>query len=739
MNLFGSFVVLFNIFTTSARRVSSDSSRSDLAYQLIDLTAVFGNNLSDSTSGSSAHLDKVFSYQGKKYKCCCSAESCRVASVEAENACSKRHDHYRSWSPLDSAKNQFRDPTGCGCLVGSGYRSWHHKRGTMNKTCKVSLSQGAAVMNMTQEHLIAVKADAERSFMADGWKATYGECSNTCGYGFRQRLELEPCDKQTRILETCADSEPSALAAQVSCVDASGCKWACGKVECGWSDVECQGSGSMLPGELCHILPESKKHFANENCYQPCKSEDEISTICAVAVNHLDEQYGSLQTLVDKTCVSENGDHSAFAPSHSGPRGRPTLKRPDLLVFMTQELQHANKVNNKGEDFHKFVNDDALAHYRLAGECVGNLSASVAVYVRTEMWSRVFPVSVTCEHFISMCDWTNCKGSAVMTMMTTSGKLILASSHLARAGQISAKRVKQFEIVANAIASARQGDRQSLVIFGGDSNVRSEFREDVSFDQEYTAEQVRQAAGPDILGHENWTLDQHLEGRVGLNSRVRIGLQDQPLFQAKSWDKLCPFYRKTNETAGKKVKVKSGTKTKPKRFRVRRRKDATQDAAVRNTLACRSPEDQLASGDNSQLEFFDVSSIKGCKSRAPSWTMRVFLSEVMYEACGKLMKDIRNLQTDHDPVFVRCLLPKGSTNRPQLTTEQWQRLGRKDGRARSLPARSASRSRAFFGSGRSSRSSSGRPSSSGRSSGMRRLFGGTSKNTGSDSISFEAA
>jgi hypothetical protein len=247
-----------------------------------------------------------------------------------------------------------------------------------------------------------------------------------------------------------------------------------------------------------------------------------------------------------------------------------------------------------------------------------------------------------------------------MSVPTSSGKLVVANWHGARAGTLSHERVQEFEKVAMTILDTSPFKGKKLVILGGDINVRSDFGSKGSqlaldLEVEHTPGDIVRAMGRDVLGVEGWTVDQHLNGTVGLSSFVKRALRRSPLRQAKGWNTLCPTKTKKPDPhwyVEEKVFVGWGRSfwgAKKKRYsKVQRRK---------SHLHCRSPEDQTSTG-RSDLELVDFKKKWwGPKSSAPSWTERFFLNEEMYNACGKVMKDIRNQQDDHDALYVHCVFP----------------------------------------------------------------------------------
>jgi len=170
--------------------------------------------------------------------------------------------------------------------------------------------------------------------------------------------------------------------------------------------------------------------------------------------------------------------------------------------------------------------------------------------------------------------------------------------------------------------------------------------------------EILAAARGDVLGVPGWTLDQHLRGEVGLDPWVRSRLRSAPLRQAEGWDRLCPTYQKT---------------TAPRYERKYREWDGTKNwVGMKNyakrvehlpNLRCRAPASQMADGVARQ-EILSMARPDGKKSSAPSWTERIFLTEELFRACGEAKKDVRNTQTDHDPMFVNCSIPYAGRRHP---------------------------------------------------------------------------
>lgn len=283
------------------------------------------------------------------------------------------------------------------------------------------------------------------------------------------------------------------------------------------------------------------------------------------------------------------------------------------------------------------------------------MSANTALYVKDGMTSRVFNEKVSCEMMKSECGWTNCKGNSIMTVYTSSGTLVVGNWHGARGPTVSEDRIKEFEEAVGFMSSVLPFQGKKHVVWGGDTNVRSAFPDGYQPSKEVqTPEEIHALILSDVLGRPGWSVDDHLSGRVGFDATVRDYLQKSPLRQAQDWNKLCPTYMKSDKPARlETVKEWTGEyDTNVFGYRSKRMKKVTRE---RPNIACRTPADQLAGG-GPRVEYLNFARPGGASSRAPSWTERIFLSESLHGSCGKLMKDIRNRQDDHDPVFVRCSL-----------------------------------------------------------------------------------
>jgi len=436
-----------------------------------------------------------------------------------------------------------------------------------------------------------------------------------------------------------------------------GCQWQCAHSrQCGWGTVECQDALDGGWRELCEeraqvdpSFPDREKYMF-ESCFEPCFGYQGLHSMCAVTINHLDEQYGSVDNLIQKTCLSDS-------------KGKPNGHKPDLIILMTQELNHANgfiTLSAETNVFPKYVNNDALLGYAMSGECVGELSANTAVFVREGRENQLYPHRLECtreELRSTPCAWSNCKGSIVMGLHTSFGKLVVGNWHGHRAGTESTKRVEEFEAAVSAIHRIEPYRGKKLVVLGGDINVRSWFGEKndpypIDPRHSYTGSQLYEQI-PDILGHGTWTMDQHLSGEVGLSEEVKDILSAEPLHQAKGWNTLCPTKTKTPDSFII-DEIKEWDGTYKKGLWGTKKRMVAKEIQVPN-LECHTPADQMASGE-SVAEYTSMEKLYGSKSNTPSWTERIFLSKDLFDACGKIMKDTRNRQDDHDAVFVHCSL-----------------------------------------------------------------------------------
>lgn len=455
----------------------------------------------------------------------------------------------------------------------------------------------------------------------------------------------------------------------IPCKETSGCNWECSHQEtpCGWGDVTCVDEEGN-PGFACDTKADRQTGFIQRSememqCFKPCPAGQGLSSLCAVTSNHLDEQYGSLNTLVEKTCQSDG----------HGKKVSDQEQHPDVIVLLTQELNHASYINIGGinNDFPDYVQEDSLAGYTMAATCVGDLSANTAVFVKRSKSHQIYLADMECTgtSLVSApCDYTNCKGSTVMGLTTTAGKLVVGNWHGQRAGTLSKKRVEEFENAARAVLAVQPFKGKKYVVFGGDTNVRSDFGPKVSsgqfipegFDlaEFHTPAEIVSVVGPDVLGIEGATVDQHLSGQAGLDEAVKAGLRETPLKQVKGWDTMCPGKTKSTDSAryvDKEVwtgKMEDNWGWVPGQHKVMK----TVQESFHN-LKCRSPPDQMSTGDSPD-EFIDMKKYYGDKSSSPSWTERFFLDETLYQTCGKAMKDVRNAQTDHDALYVNCQLPE---------------------------------------------------------------------------------
>jgi hypothetical protein len=309
--------------------------------------------------------------------------------------------------------------------------------------------------------------------------------------------------------------------------------------------------------------------------------------------------------------------------------------------------------------FPEYVTPDAIPGYVRAATCEGDLSANTAIFVREDQQHHILVGDQECTGTSlrsDPCDYTNCKGSTVMGLTTSAGKLVIGNWHGARKnGTFAKKRVLEFEQAAEAILKMQPFKEQKFVMFGGDTNVRSIWptKSELDLNLEVTPSQIMAEIGPDILGVEGWTVDQHLAGEVGFSEAVKQGLRTSPLRQANGWNTLCPT--KTKSRVSERIQeTKVWTGEYEEKWWGNKKKFVKKTESLPN-VRCRTPSDQTSTGKSPE-EYVDMTNPWGAKNNAPSWTERFFLSTNLYEHCGKLMKDSRNAQNDHDPVFIRCTL-----------------------------------------------------------------------------------
>merc|ERR1719507_76771 len=171
---------------------------------------------------------------------------------------------------------------------------------------------------------------------------------------------------------------------------------------CGWGEAKCVDAAGET-GQLCDY--ESKKEgsammdqVAHQflHCFKPCEGDAAMQNMCIVTINHLDQQYGSLTNLFQKTCVS-------------GDQGEPDPElEPHILVLLTQELNHAARAFDGANDFPVIVHEEALPGYTRSAVCEGQLSPNTAIFVKHGFEGQLFPQKVGCtgDELISKpCSW----------------------------------------------------------------------------------------------------------------------------------------------------------------------------------------------------------------------------------------------------------------------------------------------------------------------------------------------
>jgi len=615
------WILLLCLHMAGGRRARNSWNGGDI----VDLAPLF-----EQVWQSFPEYNYTYNFQDKTLKCCCYRNSCKLGDVNANNIC-------REYSPLSRARN----PYGCGCVVGSGYKSFHNSDGG----CTMPIEEATqALTSFHPKHtptntidLLSSVQDAKVTRMVDGWKVSYGECSTSCGMGFRSKIGQE-C-----LAGECGPYDESKIKDQLPCQELTSCWWTCTEAlsGCGWGRVGCTGGDQRFCAlrEAYEVDFPRKADFEFSTCFQTCTDGDALHSMCAITSNHLDEQYQSLSNLLEKTCFS----------------GRGADEKPDVVVLMTQELNHLGSHMDRSNNFEKYVGADSLADYARVGHCTPHMSANSAVFVRTSVTSHVFQATVHCSgtDLRSTCSGTNCKGTSVMGLYTTAGYLVVGNWHGARAGTESETRIREFEQAVAYISNMPEFLGRKLVVFGGDTNVRSKFPEGFAINgdlPQHLPQQIWEVVQLDVLGSADWTVDQHLRGEVGIDESVMRSLQKAPLKQVKDWNKLCPTYRKTsNSTYDEAFRAAAG------KGRLGFQKYEKGIRQLPN-LKCRTPAEQMADQRESE-EFLDMKMPGGSKSRAPSWTERIFLSEDLFNSCGKAKKDTRNPQTDHDPMYVQCSMP----------------------------------------------------------------------------------
>eukprot|EP00928_Gymnodinium_smaydae_P009789 TRINITY_DN13671_c0_g1_i2.p1 TRINITY_DN13671_c0_g1~~TRINITY_DN13671_c0_g1_i2.p1 ORF type:complete len:626 (-),score=65.06 TRINITY_DN13671_c0_g1_i2:34-1911(-) len=601
----------------SARRFSLSSNGFSGWDNILDLAPLF-------VYDDMTFIPKATSQQ---FKCCCDKRSCELVEVRARMSDGQ--------------------PTRCANLGRPMLTSFHLHS---HKMCPIRIADafeafGSAVVPDPESLYSLVKyADTTRfTYSAFGViKATYGSCSSSCGEGVRSLIQVERDGIQVDMKHV-----PYGIAKAVPCRDIESCEWQCEHVDvCGWGKTTCNGDirACQLRSEWEPAFP-SKETFTFGMCFKPCVASHGGTgrSMCAVTVNHPDEQYGRLSSLISKTCFTSE------------------KTRPDILILMVQELNHAGKMSiNAKNDFPDFVYDGALPGYRLVSVCAPQMSANSAVFVREGANAHVFPrTSCSNEVLKSHCDWTNCKGNAVMEVWTSSGKLVVGNWHGARGGSESPERITEFEQAVRYIAQLQSFLGRKLVIWGGDVNVRSRFKKNmemVDFVKTYTPSELWQEIEGDVLGKVGWTVDDHLQGKVGNDPIVQAILAKEPLRQVSGWDRLCPSYRKVQHARREVVEhVWNGTY---KRYPLGIKKKAyITERVVQDNLKCVSDNVHTYGRRNHGFEYTDTVALEGPKSRAPSWTERIFVSDDLLKHCGEAKKNIDNRQDDHDPLFVSCTLP----------------------------------------------------------------------------------
>lgn len=601
--------------TTSLRKLGV--KRDHNADHILDLSPLF--------EMETYHGNYWYKFDDSILKCCCASGSCVFGNVSATNSC----EGY-----------SVRDRNGCGCLAGAGHKSYS---GDASGRCLMSMGQAARSLSVAEDKVANILDEARTTRYLPGWIATYGECNVNCGMGIRQLTRVKSSPNHDPVeLERVPGDFPDVL----PCEELSGCEWKCqnktGNASCGWRNASCSSVGG--DDGPCELKMErrggmqSKHDFGLDACFAPCTKQEALNSLCAVTSNHLDEQYGSVSSLISKTCFAEK-----------------TGVTPDLVVLMAQELNHANNLGIGANHFPRYVHPTAIPGYNLAAVCAPAMSANTAVFVRASKRSQIWGGSIECSNLTlrSKCAFTNCKGSVVLGLITASGKLVVGNWHGERGGTFSKERTEEFEAAASAIYKSPTYLGRKLVVWGGDINVRSDFvGEATVFGDVLLPEEIRRSMRGDALGEKGWDLDQHLRGEVGHSPFVKSALQGWQLRQAKGWDKLCPTYMKTIE-AGHLKNYNEWDGTYTTNFLRMTVKHWVKKTEFRYNMACRTPADQLASGV-SETEY--LKALEG-PGRAPSWTDRIFLSRELYDHCGMLKKDIRNIQTDHDPVYVTCSIP----------------------------------------------------------------------------------
>lgn len=434
----------------------------------------------------------------------------------------------------------------------------------------------------------------------------------------------------------CEEIKDLALpATEEPCAEHRGCAWQCAaptEGRCGWPAVEdtrCTAGGQQADKDFCgqaQHLP-TVEDFVVSNCLVACPKDAPVpETARVLTVNHLDKAKGS------------NGKKGLLAVMSD------SYAKEDLVVLMTQELG----------SFRKYVNDEALRPLglRLVDACALKVSGGLALFAKSGLRHLLAPKATSCEMVEGRTfAWTNTKGTAFMDVRTVRGALVMASTHGSRGGTLLTARVQEFHDVAGKLMSLRaaaeeRDGRKASVFWAGDMNSRSYIVDEaaLSFGTTHpTGEGVRDA-------HAHLTYDptkalQQLQagrGRDIVGSTEDGPADDGPTFaellkstaggmltEAPGMDRICPTYYKAK---GPGVEEKAGYFSK-------------EPPSWKPHWACQAP-------GSSVVEYYERSKWSGTneKSRAPSWTERIFTST----DCDSVSKVIQ--QKDHDVLHTRCRL-----------------------------------------------------------------------------------
>lgn len=534
---------------------------------------------------------------------------------------------------------------------------------------------------------LSAPLDLFRSEDGPYWKAKYeSSCTPGCGNSHYQITAMTCVEKTGGLFSNVKEVDNSSCAGYTpvakQCVDTSRCQWRVHKPPddfCGWAKVGCYDDGKE---KLQNGSWGVQSHWTN--CEEETGvTQKEFRTAhgyrCAGGKRHQMIQDVCLMTL--NAPEYERAEYVASKLNSSTVCGG-----ADVIVIATQEM--TGVMGSRWSKFPDFVRElqekeEYLRGYKSAGSCGSKISGAVVVLVKWQKRDHFSPTILKCHHERSTATINRPgeKGTAILQLKFTGGTFVAASSHLARAGLESEKRVTQFNVAAEYISQLEP--KPTVVMWGGDFNMRTIFNQDEHAVEEVVRLGLTHPQGTDVCAGQSCA-DPFSQWQYNFNPHAAfLALRRKPDYFGGKEQLLTvdEALESANQLYGLNLRQADVSGLCPTYYKAGAAgtwSDTSEDSSANRTWiptfackACPDCESEYYRTDYGGGKKKD--SWEGDMSRAASTTERLFVTTGNGGSCEKAQKIVA--EVDHDTVYAKCKIRTGPTE----NRDSGHRSGRQQG------------------------------------------------------------